>query len=276
MALVALIGVMVCAASGPARMAVMDMQDLSGAEKALGAQLTQVVVSEVASSTDLKVISSNEIGQVLGFERQKQLLGCTESGCMAELAGALGADYLLTATVSKLGSRYRIDMRIVDAKKSTIIATAGDFVDGTVDAAADGTVRLTQKLLDGAGLTRGRTSVAKVSPAPAAATAQVEQPVAPVVSHTRAYAFWVASAALAIGAAAMTAATISTFNQVSNPQKPLVQSDASSLKWKGPLADGLWGAAAVAAAGGAYFYMSAGPAAGSEGSGGEVMVGGRF
>src|SRR4051812_13752442 len=43
---------------------------------------------------EIRVTTETEIGQLIGLERQKALLGCNEasSNCMAELAGALGVD----------------------------------------------------------------------------------------------------------------------------------------------------------------------------------------
>src|SRR5438128_1810620 len=43
------------------------------------------------------VITAKQMAAVIGLERQKQLLGCADSSssCLAELAGALGAELLL-------------------------------------------------------------------------------------------------------------------------------------------------------------------------------------
>lgn len=46
------------------------------------------------------VVSAKQMGSLLGQERQKQLLGCSEesASCMAELAAALGSDAIVTGS----------------------------------------------------------------------------------------------------------------------------------------------------------------------------------
>jgi hypothetical protein len=63
----------------------------------------------------LKVATRKEMLAVLGAERQRQLLTCDESRCMAELTDALGADGLLSGQLAKIGSRYQLDVRVLDA-----------------------------------------------------------------------------------------------------------------------------------------------------------------
>lgn len=65
----------------------------------------------------LQVITGKQISSLLGLERQKQLLGCTEasSACMAELASALGVDGVVTGSVGKLEKSYRVNVSIVAA-----------------------------------------------------------------------------------------------------------------------------------------------------------------
>jgi len=41
---------------------------------------------------------------MLAFEKQRQMLGCADSGCIAEIGGALGVDYLVSGKVSRLAA----------------------------------------------------------------------------------------------------------------------------------------------------------------------------
>jgi hypothetical protein len=61
---------------------------------------------------------------ILGLERQKQLLGCTDasSSCMAELASALGVDAILAGELAKLGSTYQLDLKVLSAKDGARLA----------------------------------------------------------------------------------------------------------------------------------------------------------
>jgi hypothetical protein len=72
---------------------------------------------------DLNVITSRDIAKALGIERQKQLLGCSTEECNAELVNALGADGVLSGSVSHLGDLYLIDLKIIASGGLGTLAT---------------------------------------------------------------------------------------------------------------------------------------------------------
>lgn len=72
----------------------------------------------------LKVVTAGDIAQVLGLERQKQLLGCAESGCTAELAAALGVDAIVVGQVGLLGRGYTVTARALAASDAAALASA--------------------------------------------------------------------------------------------------------------------------------------------------------
>lgn len=74
----------------------------------------------------LKVISNRDIAQVLSFERQRQLMGCAEGmseSCLVELAGALGADVILSGSVAKLEGSYVVTLRAFRATNGQVLAS---------------------------------------------------------------------------------------------------------------------------------------------------------
>lgn len=99
-------------AAAPARtkVAVMDVRNVQGVAEGTAAILTDIVVSDVPRA-GYEVISSGDIVAMLGFEKQKQALGCAEeTSCLAELGGALGATYLLSGQVGTIGTQYRVSL----------------------------------------------------------------------------------------------------------------------------------------------------------------------
>lgn len=130
------------------KVAVLDLIDVTGELGARAKLLTTLVYDECAAPKTSEVISSAEIVEMLGVERQKELLGCTESNCLAEIGGALGSDYLLSSQVGRIGSRMRVDIRLIDARKSKVLSSAGDFVTaGGDDGLADAVTRLVRQVL---------------------------------------------------------------------------------------------------------------------------------
>lgn len=62
------------------------------------------------------VITGADIAAVLGVERQKQLLGCSEDGCLAEIGGSMGVDLMVRGSLSVLGARTALSLTLIDAK----------------------------------------------------------------------------------------------------------------------------------------------------------------
>jgi hypothetical protein len=85
-----------------------------------------------------RVTTPSEIAAVLGIERQKQLLGCTGEGssCLAELAGALGADGVITGSIAKFEGGYTVNIKILGASTAEALAAFSSRL-ATDDAVLD-------------------------------------------------------------------------------------------------------------------------------------------
>ncbi len=95
----------------------------NGAQPDLATLLEEATVAEVSRAGYFQVIGSKDVQTLLGLERQKQLLGCSEDSgsCMTELAGALGARFVLTGSVSKLGDAYQLTLQTLDSQRATTL-----------------------------------------------------------------------------------------------------------------------------------------------------------
>jgi TolB-like protein len=181
------------------KVAVTEIKSVQGVGAGTATILSDIVVSEVAR-LGFDVISQADISSMVGFEKQKKLLGCEETGCLAEIGGALGVDYLVTGQVGQIGTRYRISLLVVDSKKARVAARAANFCDQNEDAlarAAEATVAQLFKEIRPEGGAPGGAAVAVAAPA-AGKTA----PAAPPDSKPP-----VASASASAGTRHMTATT---------------------------------------------------------------------
>jgi len=78
-----------------------------------------------------RVIGKSDINAMIGFEKQKKVMGCTEdSTCLAEIGGALGVDFIMVGSLGTLGSLFRIDLKLVDSKKAKVRSRLGVTVEG--------------------------------------------------------------------------------------------------------------------------------------------------
>lgn len=120
----------------------------------------------------IAVVTASDMQAVISLERQKQLLGCSEeaSSCMSELAGALGADGVLTGTVVRIGKKFQVNVRVVDARDARPIALFSEQTDreeelfGVLDLAAQKLVNDLTPLI----VARAKEAKAATTPAPVA------------------------------------------------------------------------------------------------------------
>ncbi len=84
------------------------------AEDRLAAQL---------SKRGFRVTTPADLEAVLGLERQRQLLGCSEeTSCLAEISSALGVPLVATGRLTRLGKRIELDVRVIRQKDGMVIA----------------------------------------------------------------------------------------------------------------------------------------------------------
>src|SRR5512132_1453543 len=85
--------------------------------------LVEVILADLAASHRVDAIGASDIEAMLGVERQRQLLGCSDnsSSCLAELGGALGAEYILVGTLAKLERSKRLDVKLLDTRTNRVV-----------------------------------------------------------------------------------------------------------------------------------------------------------
>lgn len=128
--------------------AVMDVRSVQGVQKGTATLITDIIITEVSGTKRFDVVGSSDITNLLGLEKQKQLLQCSEgSSCLTELGGALGVDYLISGTVGLLGSRLRISLTVQNAKRARVVARQARFCDANEDALVRATEESVRALL---------------------------------------------------------------------------------------------------------------------------------
>ncbi len=85
-----------------------------GMERSLCEVYLEHFVSVLSANGRVRVTTAKDVAQVLGLERQKQLLGCSSAGsCIVELAGALGVEGLVSASIAKTESGFLVNLRVI-------------------------------------------------------------------------------------------------------------------------------------------------------------------
>ena len=108
------------------KIAVLKLQAKTGVEPSTVDIFTDALVGELRKHPGVTVLSPSEVSTLLGFERQKQLLGCSDTGCLSEIAGAMGADRLVSGTLGRVGKSLVVYLSSVDSKKAMAVATVSE------------------------------------------------------------------------------------------------------------------------------------------------------
>lgn len=111
-------------------------------------------VAQQMQSAGLSVVTQKQIGALLGMERQKQLLGCSDgSSCVAELAGALGVDGVLQGEAAKLESGgFQVTLKVLwsrDGRPLTNFTGRAPDEGGLLDAMGKGARLMAKDLTEG-------------------------------------------------------------------------------------------------------------------------------
>ena len=107
-----------------ARVVTLALPGINGVNLASGeAALQGEVISQKFLAHGVQVMTARDLATVLGVERQKQLLGCTENDlCVVEMTSALGADGVLVADLGKLDGGYNFNLKLLSTSNGKALA----------------------------------------------------------------------------------------------------------------------------------------------------------
>jgi hypothetical protein len=107
------------ARKGAIRAAVLDVVVSGEVPSRTTIAFNQALASEVRKLEGVAALGMQDIRDMLGFERQRTLLGCGSSDeCLAEIGGALGVDELVMPQLTVLSHEYALTVRRVDLRKA--------------------------------------------------------------------------------------------------------------------------------------------------------------
>jgi TolB-like protein len=135
----------------------------------LAETMAEQVASELARSGRVEAMGSNDLKVLLGVERQKQLLGCAEGAdqCLAEVSAALGAPWLVTGSIARVGHSVRVDLKLLRSSDGKAAFRAGETL-GDEGQLFDAVTRLVAALIpateDRPGESRPTSGFLRVAP----------------------------------------------------------------------------------------------------------------
>ena len=97
------------------RAVVMNFAVEKGIDESTVRLLNDVMLSEFQNTGKFHVFGEQDIVSIMDLERTKiQTKGCADDACLAEIGGALGAQYLASSRVGKLGEKFVLNLKMIE------------------------------------------------------------------------------------------------------------------------------------------------------------------
>lgn len=127
-----------------AQILVMELESDKSVEPGIARTLTDLITTHVSQATGFQALSSADLENLVALEGEKQAMGCdTSTACLSDIAGALGARFVVFGRVSTLGDLLVVNLSLIDAeraapvKRSALQADNLEEVGGRIREAVD-------------------------------------------------------------------------------------------------------------------------------------------
>jgi hypothetical protein len=134
-----------CARPGPERaaagvtrkvkVALLPFSALGGVPPETAQLLGDTLAGELRRRPGVSVLTQSDLSALLGVEKTRQMLGCTDAGCFAELGGALGADRIVHGSIGRVGDSLLVNLSALDPRRGTTIASVSERLRGAREEA---------------------------------------------------------------------------------------------------------------------------------------------
>jgi hypothetical protein len=83
--------------------------------------VTAEVARALAEPGNLEVLTADDLRRLAALEGDKQAAGCDQTSCLAELANALGAEYVVFGTVGKIDDSLVVELSLFHAAEARAV-----------------------------------------------------------------------------------------------------------------------------------------------------------
>jgi hypothetical protein len=103
-----------------------------------------------AQAKDCRVVGKSDIDAMLGLEKMKDAVGCDQTSCAAELAGALGVDSIITGSIGNLGGKYILSLTWISQRDGLALGRFTQNIGSDESTFDKSTYAAVQRLFGGA------------------------------------------------------------------------------------------------------------------------------
>ncbi len=108
------------------KVVVMDLRATGDLPPDFIGSLSSLIAQELERLGPFAAVASQDVLQMVTFETMRQQLGCDAgASCLAEIGGALGADYMVSGNLSFIGGAYLLQLQLLDLAGSNVVGRVG-------------------------------------------------------------------------------------------------------------------------------------------------------
>jgi TolB-like protein len=122
-------------AGPPATVLVLDIA-AAGVPPAVAKQTTAHVAKAVAQLANTTALTRDDLARMAEHEEARELLGCSESRCAADLGARIDADQVVTGSVGMVGASVTVNLALVDAERGVASRRVSRLVPGQAELGA--------------------------------------------------------------------------------------------------------------------------------------------
>jgi hypothetical protein len=101
---------------------VMDIEHSKTIESDTAQTITDLITTELGTHSEFDTLSGEDIRRLMTLEGEKAAIGCdTDQSCLAELAGAMGARFVVYGRLSTLGKVMVLQLNLFDAMSASAV-----------------------------------------------------------------------------------------------------------------------------------------------------------
>ena len=119
------------ASEAPVKVAVLPVDLDPTAEGKIPALVDDIVLAAVQHLGTYEVIGQDDVNAMLGFEQQKEILGCNDAACMAQIGGALGVDLLVSLKIARLQNDWITTGKLINITQARVDNRISEFTPGS-------------------------------------------------------------------------------------------------------------------------------------------------
>ncbi len=108
------------------KIVLLPLAPLGGVPQGTAQLLGDALAGELRRRPGISVLTQADVSALLGVEKTRQMLGCTDSGCIAEIGGALGADRVVHGSLGRIGESLVVNVSALDPKRSVAVASVSE------------------------------------------------------------------------------------------------------------------------------------------------------